>query len=414
MHAKSSVKGDVKSAIVLVLTPDRLISCYSPVRKPSLQAHIGREGTSVIFKGGIMLVNTFYSSASDLCGITIFNRHLREALSRVGLGVLETNLLTATRVIRTPIEILHYVPSCFASSEASDALVQFLVSVTKSQKLFIILHGLHSYGEDRFRDDTICPQGEQHIRLMLQTAESITALSHSAARACGAWQTKFRGNARLLRLDHPGLFARNVTISPTRDSYAFVGGISRSKKVHAHSSLLGLLDLCRRQGVRVWEHWTNVPPLPRCHTAWKRTFGFVSDLDWSKLVSNAHIVLFPYQTRIQSVSGLMSEALSAQRFVLSTSFDLALEMKKKYPSLVSIEDDLGRWPHIIRHLPRTNKYLNTVVPTWNLFANSLALELAAKTTELTGSAAQFQPVPKRGDLYQSPLGALGRRSMGVY
>jgi hypothetical protein len=217
-----------------------------------------------------MLVNTFYFSASDLCGISIFNRHLQQALLRIGVSVLETNLRTSTGGIRTPIEILHYVPSTYGSPGASDALVQLLVRLRHSQELFVILYGLHSHGDYRFRDDTLCPQGEQHIRLMLQIAESIIALSDSAARACCTWQTRFEGQARLFRLDHPGLFTPTVTIATTGAPYALLGGISRSKKVHATGSILTLVDLCRRQGVKVWEHWTNVHPSARTPRAWKQ------------------------------------------------------------------------------------------------------------------------------------------------
>ena len=335
-----------------------------------------------------MFVNSFYSSTSDSCGISIFNRHLRDALSHRGFRILDTNLRIATGVISTSVGILHYVPGGFTSPEAANALIQLLVSRQRSQKLFVILHGLYSYEEHCLLDDVRCRKQEQHIRLMLQTADSISALSDSAAKACRTWQIRFGGRARLLRLDHPGLFAPTPRVTTTRGSYALVGGISKSKKIHTTGSILTLLDLCRRQGLRVWEHWTNLPTSAWTPQAWKRTFGLLSDIQWGELVSNARVVLCPYQTRYQSVSGLISEALSAHRFVLSTSFKLALEMRERYPALMLIEDDLQRWPHLIRHLPRSNSCITTAVPTWDSFASSMALELSTAASEITGSAGQ--------------------------
>jgi hypothetical protein len=97
-----------------------------------------------------MIVNTFYYSNSDTCGISIFNGHLRRALSRIGVNVLDTNLRTAERIVRTPIGILHYVPGSYSSRKASNALIELLAALHDSQRLFVILHGLHSYGESRF------------------------------------------------------------------------------------------------------------------------------------------------------------------------------------------------------------------------------------------------------------------------
>ncbi len=330
---------------------------------------------------GSKLVTNFYSSVSDSCGISIFSRHLCQALSRLGLNLLETNLNTSMDATLTETSILHYVPAAFASSEASRALIQLLGCRRESHKIFVILHGLHSYGEDRFLEDTLCPEQERHIRLMLHSAESITALSGSAARACRTWQIRFGGRAKLLRLDHPGLFAPTESITMSGGSYAFVGGISRSKKKQTASSIGSLLTKCEHQGVRVWEHWTNVTPSGPTPCAWRRTFGLLTDVQWSRLISHARVVLCPYQTRIQSVSGLISEALSAQRFVLSTSFELALEMKQRSPQLVIIEDNLLRWPSIIRSLPHSAGYASSGVPTWDSFATSLSQELSTPDSQ---------------------------------
>ena len=321
-----------------------------------------------------MLVNNLHFSVFDSCGISIFSRHLREALSRLGHETFVTNLRTATSVTRAPVWILHYVPSSFAVPGASRALITLLKSLEEPNKLFVILHGLHSYREDRLLDDTPCPQQAEHIRLMLETAESLTALSESAATACRSWHAIFGGRARILRVDHPGLFVPSTRLTTTHGSYALLAGISRSKKSHTGGSIRTLLDLCRRNHIRVWEHWTNLTQSEPVPQAWRQTCGFLSDVDWADLITQAQVVLCPYRTRIQSVSGMISEALSAHRSILSTSFDLALEMKARAPELIFLEDNIQRWPALIRQIPRSSGGIVNGIPTWDSFARSIALE----------------------------------------
>lgn len=323
-----------------------------------------------------MLVNSLFSSTSDLCGISIFSRHLCEALSRLGLKTLETNLHNAADAVRTPVWLLHYVPSGFASPKLSQALSHLLISRRDSYKLVVLLHGIHRPGETRLLDDTICPDQDHHINLMLHSADAITALSDAAARACRQWRTRFGGQAKLLKLDHPGLFEPVEGANTTRATYALLGGISRSKKKHSADSIALLIDQCEREGVRIWEHWTNIPSSESTPSVWRRTSGLLTDLQWGRLISHARVVLCPYGTQIQSVSGLISEALSAKRFVLSTSFDLAVEMKWRAPGLVVIDDDLQHWPHLIRRLPRSVGHVTTGIPTWDAFATCLAREFS--------------------------------------
>ena len=318
-----------------------------------------------------MWVNSFYSSASGPCGIAIFSRHLRRALLPLGVNLFETNLRTSTSVVRTLTSLVHYVPSGFASPEASRALMKILISSKDNEKIFIILHGLHQPAEDRFQNDTICPDQERHICSMLQRAEAIIVLSDAAAKACRSWQAQFGGKARLVRLDHPGLFTPPRSAA-TIGSYALVGGISRSKKDHTTDKIGELIGLCENCGIRIWQHWANVQQPQSLRRSWRRTSGFLTDGQWSSLVSHAQVVLCPYQTRIQSVSGLISEALSAERFVLATSFELALEMQRRVPALVFIEDNLHRWPNLILQLPSSGSYGSAGVPTWHSFAKCLS------------------------------------------
>lgn len=337
-----------------------------------------------------MLVNTFYYSYSDVCGISIFNGHLGKALSRIGISVLNTNLRTTEGSFLAPIGILNYVPGSFASAEAARALIKLLASFRDPQQLFVILHGLHSYGESRFPDGNIYPQHEQHVRLVLERSEGIIALSGSTARAYDTWRVRFGGPGTLIRLDHPGLF-KPIGIRSENSDYALIGGISRTKKVYAAPGISELLDACRCQDIRVWEHWSNVSSTASLQRSWRQTFGPLNDLEWSTLISNARVVLCPYQTKVQSVSGMMSEALSAGRFVISTSFDLALEMREQNPALVFVEDDLHEWPNIIKRLQGPDDFKCTV-PSWNSFAAGVASEMSSRQSQKVGQNERAQCV----------------------
>ncbi len=209
-----------------------------------------------------MWANNLYHSADGPCGISIFSRHLRRALVPFGVNLFETNLRTSTDFIPGLASIVHYVPSAFATTKASRALTQALLSSNDDEKILIILHGLHGYDESRFQCDTICPDQERHIGLMLHRADSIFALSDAVANACQTWQDRLGGKARLIRLNHPGLFTP-VHSTNTGGSYALIGGISRSKKDHTTARIQTLIDLCENHGIRV-RAFLNFPIHRRC------------------------------------------------------------------------------------------------------------------------------------------------------
>jgi hypothetical protein len=330
-----------------------------------------------------MLINGFYASVSDCCGISIFSHHLRRALLPFGINLRETNFRNADATVYSPISLLHYVPSSFINAEASRDLIQILAASKSDENICVILHGVHGREEARFQRDGICPDQEIHLRLLLQKAKIIFALSEAVAEACRTWQTQFGSSARIIRLDHPGLFAATCS-REMGHSYAFVGGISRPKKDHRSARIQELIDQCETLGVRIWQHWTNIqrprPPL----TSWMQTSGLLTDVQWSSLISGARAILCPYETRIQSVSGIISEALSAGRFVLATSFDLALEMHRKAPALVRIEDNLQNWPNLLLGLPSCGSIRSPVVPTWEAFAESVSRELYRLSTSGMG------------------------------
>ena len=323
---------------------------------------------------GVVAIDEYYSSLTPSCGIEIFSRHLHTALAKFGIGFRETNLMTGISPARTAILLLHYTPSGFTCVDASNALIAFLVSIGSNQRLCVILHGVYARGETRFRDDGVSRAQERHIQLIIEKADTIVALSDSVARALHTWE----GDSvcrRLVHLSHPGLFALEKRPSES-NSYSFIGGVSRPKKNHASYRIRNLIDQCEHRGIRIWEHWTNASQLPLGLKSWRHTFGLLEDAQWSALVANASAVLCPYHTQIQPVSGIISEALSAKRFVLSTSFDAAVDFQRKFPNQIEVEDDLQRWPDILLRI-RTpaNHIASAAVPTWSRFAATVRREL---------------------------------------
>lgn len=338
-----------------------------------------------------MWINTFYSSLSPVCGTYIFNKHLGEALSHVGIFTLPHNIRTSHQSVPPLFSVVHYVPSGFVGERTSRAFSRLLNEIPQGINLCIIVHGVHSFGETRFRKDGVSQNQEHHVRIMCHSARSIIALSHSAANNWRTWQARFGGEVSVVEIPHPGLF-RVPEITAHHNSYALVGGISRPKKDHASESMDRLMRLCERKGIKIWQHWTNMTETSGAPLSWRRSFGVVSDAEWSNRIANAKVVLCPYETEVQTVSGVISEAISANRFVLATSFDAALEMQQKTPQLVRIEDDLDRWPDLICALPLSPGEGRGVVPTWNSFAKTLVGQILNPSLGVIPTCTSTKPV----------------------
>src|ERR1700691_5517315 len=166
-----------------------------------------------------MWINSFYSSLSPVCGSHIFNAHLGEALSHFGISALPFNIRTSPRSVRSHFSLVHYVPSGFIDERSSRTFIRLLNETHQETNLCVIVHGIHSPGETRFRKDGISQYQEHHVRMMCQTASSVIALSHSAANIWRTWQARFGREVRVIELPHPGLF-RKAEITAHRDSYA--------------------------------------------------------------------------------------------------------------------------------------------------------------------------------------------------
>lgn len=319
-----------------------------------------------------MHVRNFYSSEADPCGISIFSGHLTRSLQQYNVDLVNVNIRSDPAVEMGNLSIVHYVPSGYSTRDTSDRLMRLIASHHYPCRLIVVLHGMYAPGESRFLDDTTCPDQAVHSLGLLKHAESVIALSSSVASVCRAWNNELGLSTRIVQSNHPGLFIAPHTGSAESFPYALLAGVSRSKKSHSAEAVSALTSLLASNDIRVWEHWTNVEANALEPRSWRQTSGLLSDEDWTSLVANAAMVLCPYRTKVQSVSGLMSEALSAGRVVLCSGFDVAYEMQALAPHHVFVEERLERWPECVRQiLSRRNAAAVPPIPTWADFAREL-------------------------------------------
>lgn len=312
-------------------------------------------------------VDLVYRSQERACGINLFSERLGMALGRRGFLVRQYNLCNQQF---KPGEhtIVHYTPSMWAGDQGA---LERVIEQTKEGRLVVILHGIYGPDENVFLKETFCPEISSHVQALGYYAETVIALSKTCEEVWRQWDSgHFNANSVVVR--HPG-----APISVCRDqserSYLFIGGINRPKKDVAGERLRKLLLAYSKNSVKVWVHITNSSeeefPLP----AWRLSTGVLSDREWIRAMANAAAVLCPYETKIQCVSGIMSEAISLGTMVISTDFMFAREMKREYPELVQIEDDLRCW----HDLPARRKpvRIKSRLPTWEEFSDYMANRL---------------------------------------
>ena len=325
-----------------------------------------------------MHVRAFYSTISSACGIAIFSRHLRCSLATHGIAVHEHNLRHARSVDPPDVVLLHYVPSGFVSEMAWAQLGRLLHQISSNSLVCVILHGLEPPipVSCQRNGHLLTDPSQLKLLTLLERADIIVALSRSVSKSWHAWQQNFNLSGQLLPLHHPGLFG-NVRLTLSSSAYCFLGGISRAKKDSGSCRVSTLISACEQAGNPIWQHWTNIRSSPTTGVClWKCTTGVLSDDDWANAIAGAGTVLCPYDTQTQSVSGLLSEAVYAQRPILATSFAISREFKSYTPRLVHIEYNLDKWPQILREIPAfpPGADLNSP-PSWDDFAGTLADEL---------------------------------------
>lgn len=335
-----------------------------------------------------MTLYGIHSSSSENCGIAIFNLHLKQSLNDKGISLNSINIISDIQQIENGKKaILHYVPSTFSTEQSSTKLIN-LLRYRHFENLSVIFHGVYKKGEDRYLKDAICPNQEIHLELLLRKSTKIIALSKTVEINLKSWLSYFKINKEVLLLDHPGLFTP-PDIEMGNKPYAFLGGVSRPKKNCNNDSIIKLIQKCNKKGLPIWMHWSNYSNYGcreiNSKNIWKLSNGLVSDQSWSNMIFNSRIILCPYETRIQSVSGLIAEAISAESYVLSTGFDYALEIQKRFPAMIIVDNNIEEWPHLIENIIKREKQSRINYCTWNEFADILLGQIIVTTENLSFS-----------------------------
>jgi len=298
------------------------------------------------------------------CGITLFDMKLRESLYKLGIDSprfeIENIMPDNYQVC-----IFHYIPSLYVGSTK---MIADFFSITTALKV-VIVHGTFPNYDFEYRADTVCPDFYEQLNIIDSYSDVIITLSDSATNALKGWITNT--SIDLYTLYHPGLDNNNsFADTSSGQPYVFMGGITRAKKDFYSVEYLQLINSLESAGISVWLHsTTNAPYNSSLPPVWKFTCLQLDWHQWSKAISNATWVLCPYNTKIQTVSGIIAESISAGKMVLATAFPYSIEISCKYNDLIVVDDDLKKWPEII--LSHHNKPASISYPDWSNFTSDL-------------------------------------------
>lgn len=330
------------------------------------------------------MINGIYSSQDQNCGISIFNKHLSESLLKTGVVTKNVNIRNSSYEIDLQNDsILHYVPSAYSTNDLSVRLIELVDKIEGS--ITVIFHGVYKEFENRFEKDTPCNFQTKQLYQILMKSKNIIALSKSTKSIVESWLWRFNIiNKDVFLLDHPGLFVENK-IDIVNEPYAFLGGVIRPKKTPNNKSTIKLLKELAQTKIPVWLHGTNLSKSDevklKSNKYRKITYGNLPDNTWSNIITNSKVILCPYETRIQSVSGIIAEAISANTYVLSTEFDYAKEMQQRFPELIYIDNDINKWLEVIMKLFKFYKNNEYNYLNWDEFAFELNKILLPKFSE---------------------------------
>lgn len=314
-------------------------------------------------------------STSDACGIAIFSRHLRERLQRRGICVEDYDL--AHRCYEpASVTLVHYVPSMWA--DATKEFREVMADAYAVGQVLVLLHGMYGPGDLRHGHEKPCKELPEHLSVMQHYASAVIALSSSCASSYSRWRSQGIDVSDTSVLTHPGVYSPYDPSAPRpHTKYVFYGGVIRPKKSVLADSTQQLFQLLSDRGLLLWSHQTNASSGVDPVSAWRTTFGLCSDAKWTKILGNAAAVICPYGTRIQTVSGVIAEAISVGTPVASTDFAFAREMQRQYPDFIRIEDDLSKWPGIVVDLCAQFRARPPDYPTWDRFVDGLIWQLWA-------------------------------------
>lgn len=301
-----------------------------------------------------------YRSPQAGCGIHIFQQHLVTAMRHSGIDVASCNI-AIDEYKASEITLLHYSPAMW---EGHTGLLENLLERAAPGVTMVVLHSLQPPHVQEYLSECPCVDIARHLSAMLRAHATVVSLSVSCTRCLDSWGTAL--SASTVTCTHPGLFAQTQrTRRPP--PYAFFGGVIRPKKDPTADTIRTLLECIQDVGVDVWIHSSNKSHVSigrSAHRVWRETIGVMDDIEWSEAVSLARVVLCPYDTRMQCVSGLVAEAVSAGTFVIATSFPFAVELASECPGHVRVENDLRVWPAVTARLAASVPMPAAGVPSW--------------------------------------------------
>lgn len=318
----------------------------------------------------VQTARMFFHSRREECGIRIFSRQLASQLAQHGILLAECNVAHAQSInsLHQPI-VIHYAPSMWA---LRGDLLEAVLETATDGRVLIILHGMYGPDELDYRADAWCPDLRRHLLAMDRAGARVLSLSNSCTARLALWEYSI--GARAGTCLHPGLFAAPAHAAPPQP-YVFFGGVIRPKKDPSSPRIRQLLEAVSSAGIRLWVHATNRDADSVDLPAWRRTFGMLDAATWATAIASAAVVLCPYDSRIQCVSGIIAEALSAGTPVLSTRFVFAEEMAMLSPEYVFLEDDLSRWPEIAIAVSLRERQASQRLSSWPRLGHALGMAL---------------------------------------
>jgi hypothetical protein len=312
-----------------------------------------------------MTISTLLLKKKEPCGINLFNVNLTNSLKKHNV---ETNEFSIIQNIKSSDKILifHYVPSLYKNY--SQEITQVF---NDNLNIISIIHGIYPNRSFDYMGDTVNENHKSQLDTIVSKSKALVFLSHSTHKFFKTWHPKIQ-LAKHFVLMHPGV-NQSVLISESTaiKDYVFIGGINRLKKDFESESIRKLLISLKKNGIKVWLHSSNSSLSKEMkNLVWKTSQGEITRKDWNKVIKNSKIILCPYFTEIQTVSGIISEGVSCGKKIISTRFPFALEISKSYSNHIIINNDLNTWPYIIRDV-WNEKLKIPYYPDWNEFTSEL-------------------------------------------
>lgn len=315
-------------------------------------------------------LSTILKIKNKPCGINLFDKTLRKYLLKRGI-ISSCFDIDNIKPSDNGIFLFHYVPSMYVGQ--TENISNFFLK-TKALKL-VIIHGAYPNQPFEYLSDTKSPDVQTQLDIISKHSDIIICLSNSTTEILKSWEPTV--SKTIETLYHPGLDHTYLITKNTEEQYVFIGGITRPKKDFNSTKHIQLINELAYSGIKVWLHSTiPISINSSLLKVWKYTNNELDRDKWSKTISNASWVLCPYNTKIQTVSGIISESISVGTIVLSTSFPYSLEISKTYLNSIVISDDLNKWSEII--LTTNNKITAPNYPDWNTFTFDLLRIIANK------------------------------------